>query len=113
MRLPVNTAAMVFIAMSRPEPVMDFTTRQPRTDQAGAPLYTVQVAAMFEDQGEILAVKVAGQPAGIGQGVRVELAGLVAAPWEMGDRSGIAYRAASIRPASDKGGERAARPAAS
>ncbi len=113
MRLPVHTAAMTFIAMSRPEPVVDFTTRQPKTDQAGQPVYTVQVAAMFEDQGEVLAVKVAGEPAGVDQGVRVELAGLVATPWEMGDRSGVAYRAAAIRPASDRGGERAARAAAS
>ncbi len=113
MRLPVQTAAMVFIAMSRPEPVVDFTTRQPKTDQAGQPVFTVQVAAMFEDQGEILAVKVAGQPAGVDQGVRVELAGLVATPWEMGERSGVAYRAAAIRPVSDRGGERAARAAAS
>lgn len=112
MRLPVNTAAMTFIAMSRPEPVVDFTSRQPKTDQAGQAIYTVQVAAMFEDQGEILPVKVAGEPAGIGQGMRVELVGLVATPWEMGDRNGVAYRAASIRPA-DKGGERAARAAAS
>jgi hypothetical protein len=116
MRLPVDVAAMTFIAMSRPEPVVDFTTRQPKTDQAGQPVFTVQVAAMFEEQGEILPVKVAGQPVGIEQGMRVELAGLVATPWEMGDRSGVAYRAASIRPASDradKGGERAARAAAS
>jgi hypothetical protein len=33
----------------------------------------------------------------------------VAQPWELGDRSGISYRAASIRPADGvKGGERAA-----
>jgi len=111
--LPVDAAAMTFIAMSRPEPVVDFTTRQPKTDQAGQPVYTVQVAAMFEDQGEILPVKVAGQPSGIEQGMRVELVGLVATPWEMGDRNGVAYRASAIRPASEKGGERAARAAAS
>ena len=40
----------------------------------------------------------------------VEVGGLVAQPWELGERSGVSYRAASIRPADrTKGGERAAR----
>jgi hypothetical protein len=74
------------------------------------PLRTVQVAAMFQDQGEVLAVKVAGEPAGITAGAPVQISGLVAQPWELGERSGISYRAASIRPADvAKGGERAAR----
>jgi hypothetical protein len=40
----------------------------------------------------------------------VEVAGLVAQPWELGDRFGVSYRAAAIRPAEvAKGGERIAR----
>jgi len=108
-RLPVDTSAMVLVAMAKAEPVVDFTTRQPKADPDGQPLYTVQVAAMYDDQGEVLAVKVAGPPAGISPGQAVEIAGLVAQPWELGDRSGISYRAAAIRPADGKGGERAVR----
>src|SRR5215218_4690683 len=109
-RLPVDTSAMVLVAMAAPEPVVDFTTRQPKADPNGQPLYTVQVAAMYADQGEVLAVKVAGPPSGISPGQAVEIAGLVAQPWELGDRSGVSYRAASVRPADGaKGGERAAR----
>ncbi len=109
MRLPVDTSAMTLVAMAAPEPVVDFATRQPKADANGLPLYTVQVAAMFQDQGEVLAVKVAGEPAGITAGMAVQLAGLVAQPWELGERSGIAYRAASIRPVDGaRGGERAA-----
>jgi hypothetical protein len=108
-RLPVDTSAMVLVAMATPEPVVDFTTRQPKADPDGQPLYTVQVAAMYDDQGEVLAVKVAGQPAGIRPGMAVEVAGLVAQPWALGERSGVSYRAAAIRPADGaKGGERAA-----
>lgn len=110
MRLPVDTSAMTLVAMAAPEPVVDFTTRQPKADPNGQPLYTVQVAAMYADQGEVLAVKVAGPPSGISPGQAVEIAGLVAQPWELGDRSGVSYRAASVRPADGaKGGERAAR----
>jgi hypothetical protein len=114
-RLPVDTSAMTLVAMAAPEPVVDFTTRQPKADPSGQPLFTVQVAAMYGDQGEVLAVKVAGQPAGIRPGMAVEVDGLVAQPWELGDRSGVSYRAASICPADGtKGGERAVRtPAAS
>jgi hypothetical protein len=109
-RLPVDTSAMVLVAMAVPEPVVDFTTRQPKADANGQPLYTVQVAAMYGDQGEVLAVKVAGEPGGIRPGMAVEVAGLMAQPWELGDRSGVSYRAAIIRPAEGgKGGERAVR----
>ena len=109
MRLPVDTAAMTLVAMAAPEPVVDYATGKPKTDQGGEPLYLVQVAAMFADQGEVLAVKVTGEPSGITPGTPVEVVGLVASPWELGDRSGIAYRAAAIRPTDGvKGGERAA-----
>jgi hypothetical protein len=68
------------------------------------------LVAMYGDQGEVLAVKVAGEPAGIRPGGAVEVAGLVAQPWELGDRFGVSYRAAAIRPAEvAKGGERVAR----
>jgi hypothetical protein len=108
-RLPVDTSAMTLVAMAAPEPVVDFATRQPKADGNGQPLWTVQVAAMFEDQGEVLAVKVAGQPTGITAGLPVQVGRLVAQPWELGDRSGIAYRAAWIRPVDGvKGGERPA-----
>jgi hypothetical protein len=114
-RLPVDTSAMTLVAMAPPEPVVDFATRAPKADANGLPLYTVQVAALFQDQGEVLAVKVAGEPVGITAGAPVQISGLVAQPWELGERLGIAYRASSIRPADGaKGGERAARtPAAS
>jgi hypothetical protein len=109
-RLPVDTSAMTLVAMAAPEPVVDFTTRQPKADPNGQPLYTIQVAAMFADQGEVLAVKVAGQPAGITPGMAVEIAELVAQPWELGDRSGVSYRAAAVRPGDGvKGGERTTR----
>jgi hypothetical protein len=108
-RLPVDPSAMVLVAMAVPEPVVDFTTRQPKADANGQPLFTVQVAAMYEDQGEVLAVKVAGEPAGIRPGMAVEVAGLVAQPWALGERSGVSYRATAIHPADAKGGERAVR----
>ena len=109
-RLPVDTSAMTLVAMAAPEPVVDFTTRQPKADPDGQPLYTVQVAAMFEDQGEVLAIRVTGEPAGITPGMPVQIGRLVAKPWALGERSGMSYRAAAIRPVEPiKGGERTTR----
>ncbi|MGH3368493.1 MAG: hypothetical protein ACRDPR_00685, partial [Nocardioidaceae bacterium] len=56
----------------------------------------VQVAALDATGGEVLNVTVSGRPdVAVGSPVAVE--DLVAIPWSQGDRSGVAYRAASIR----------------
>src|SRR5512132_1345645 len=80
-------------------PVLAFDTRQPRADENGEPLYVVQLIALAEGEAEILAVKVAGLPSGIRQGHPVKVSGLVAQPWSMNDRAGVAFRAARVEPA--------------
>jgi hypothetical protein len=99
-KLPVDTSAIAFLCAMPPEPLVDFETKRPRADDNGEPLYVVQLVALAEQSAEILAVKVAGQPGpGIRQGHPVKVVGLVAQPWTMGDRSGVAFRAARIEPA--------------
>ena len=47
----------------------------------------------------MLAVKVPGQPSqAIRQGHPVKVTGLVAQPWSMNDRAGVAFRAARVEP---------------
>jgi hypothetical protein len=100
MKLPVDTAAIAFLCAVEAEPVVDFETKRPRADENGEPLYLVQLIAMTDGAAEILAVKVAGLPGpGIRQGHPVKVHGLVAQPWTMADRSGVAFRAARIEPA--------------
>ena len=78
----------------------DFETRRPRADENGEPLYVIQLIALAEGAAEILAVKVPGLPsAGIRQGHPVKMDGLVAQPWTMNERSGVAFRAARVEPA--------------
>jgi hypothetical protein len=99
-KLPVDTSAIAFLCAMPPEPVVDFETKRPRADDNGEPLYVVQLVALAENSAEILAVKVPGMPAsGIRQGHPVKVVGLVAQPWTMGDRSGVAFRAARVEPA--------------
>ena len=78
--------------------MVDFETRRPKADENGEPLYMVQLIAMTDGAAEILAVKVPGMPSGIRQGHPDKVHGLVAQPWSMNDRAGVAFRAARIEP---------------
>jgi hypothetical protein len=99
MKLPVDTSAIAFLCAVEAEPVVDFETKRPRADENGEPLYMVQLIAMTDGAAEILAVKVPGMPSGLRQGHPVKVTGLVAQPWTMADRSGVAFRAAKVEPA--------------
>ena len=99
MKLPVDTSAIAFLCALEPQPLLDFETKQPRANENGEPLYVVQLIALGDGEAEILAVKVPGLPSGLRQGHSVKVSGLVAQPWSMNDRSGVAFRAARIEPA--------------
>jgi hypothetical protein len=99
-KLPVDTSAIAFLCALEPEPLLDFETKRPRADENGEPLFVIQLIALTEGAAEIIAVKVPGIPsASIRQGHPVKVTGLVAQPWTMNDRSGVAFRAARIEPA--------------
>lgn len=99
MRLNINTQGVQFFCTRAPEARTDRDTGAARMDRdSGLPLWQVQLAALDSTGGEVLTVTVAGQPeVAVGSPVTVE--GLYAIPWSQGDRSGVAYRAASIRSA--------------
>jgi hypothetical protein len=59
----------------------------------------VQLVALAEGTAEIIAVKVAGAAPAVRQGQPVKVLGLVAQPWTMGDRAGVAFRAQRVEPA--------------
>src|SRR5215212_8255492 len=99
MKLPVDTTSITFLCALEPQPLLDFETKQPRADENGEPLYLVQLIAMTDGAAEILAVKVPGMPSGLRQGHPVKVHGLVAQPWSMNDRAGVAFRAARVEPA--------------
>jgi len=95
MKLPVDTSAMAFLCALEPQPLLNFQSKEQRADENGEPLYVVQLIALAEGEAEILAVKVPG----IRQGHPVKVHGLVAQPWSMNDRAGVAFRAAKVEPA--------------
>jgi hypothetical protein len=97
-KLPVDVSAISFLCAMAPEPVVDFETKRPRADENGEPLFTVQLVALAEGTAEIIAVKVAGTAPAVRQGQPVKVLGLVAQPWTMGERAGVAFRAQRIEP---------------
>jgi hypothetical protein len=101
MRLLINTTGVSFTCTRLPEQRMNFDTGQPRIDKAtGRPLWQVQVMALDESGGDVIAVTVAGEPT-VSPGRPVTITGLVALPWSQDGRSGIAYRADAITQTTD------------
>lgn len=100
MKLPIDTRGIQFTCTHKPDLRTNPETGQPRLDrETRQELFQTQVMALTAEGAEILAITVPGEPAvSVGQPVIVE--DLVALPWAQGDRAGIAYRAAAIRPAS-------------
>jgi hypothetical protein len=97
MRLPIDTQNLTFIAANPPEAVLDFESKQPRTDTDGRPVFAVGVVALGSEGADVLTVKVAGEPKGITQGSPVRVTGLVATTWQMPpDRHGVSFRAETI-----------------
>jgi len=100
MRLPIDTSEMAFHVLSRPEPLRDPTSGRARTTREGAPLFMVQLVTSWRGTVGTIAVEVARElSADVRPGVVVEVAGLAAVSWTVGNRSGLAFRAARIEPA--------------
>ncbi|HTY30589.1 hypothetical protein [Mycobacterium sp.] len=101
MKLKINTNGVSFTCTRTPEQRVNFDTGQPRIDKAtGQPLWQVQVMALDESGGDVIAVSVAGEP-NVSAGRPVTITGLVALPWSQDGRSGIAYRADAITQTAD------------
>ena len=98
MKLPIDTSGITFIAAGAPEAAVDYDTKAAKVDESGQAIFGVQVVALSDGGAEVISVKVAGAPKGVSQGTALKLVGLTAQPWSMGDRSGVAFRAAQIEP---------------
>lgn len=100
--------------------VRDRETGEVRKDRDGRTQFSVGVCVIQERDSDVIAVTVAGEPAGLLRGMLVAVRGLVATPWEQRDersgqlRHGVAFRAESITPADgagSSGGRTASAPA--
>ena len=99
MRLPVDTTTARFMAAGPPEPSLDFDTKSPKTDDNGQVVYQVSILCVAPGTQELITVKVAGEPKGVGEFTPVKIVDLVATTWSMGERSGVSFRAAKVEAA--------------
>ena len=109
MQLSINTDNLSFVCAGEAEADIDFKSGRPKTDPTGTPLFALRLFVMAGSEADVIKVKVPGQPVGVTPGIAVRVSGLTALPWDMGERSGVAYRVTRIEPAgpparSDKGG---------
>jgi hypothetical protein len=108
MRLPIDTSRLKFLVVAPAEPLRQYEEGKPReawaprTDVNGEVLWRVQLVALGDGEAEIIRVAVPGEPK-VSQGEMVAVGALTAQPWEMGDRSGVAFRCQAIQPAGSRG----------
>ena len=93
MRLPVDTSAVRFAAAGPAEPVLDFETRQPKTDGHGVPLFNILVFAAGTRVKDSSRSRVSGEVKGLSEFTLVKITNLITTTWEVGANHGVSFRA--------------------
>ena len=98
-QLEIKTQGVEFVVSRAPQPKNDNDGRQKADRDSGAPLYVTELVAMDDTGAEVIKVTTAGQPR-ITTRQLVTVVKLVATPWNIDGRGGVAFRAESITPIS-------------
>jgi hypothetical protein len=99
MKLEIKTERMQFMVAKPAEPKSDGRGGQKNDRETRELLWVVELVAMDETGAEVIKVTIAGQqPPRVAPGQHVQVTGLVAFPWAIEDKHGVAYRAAGITP---------------
>lgn len=96
--IKVDITGTRYTVGAAPRPKNDMEGRQRTDRQTGTPLFITQLVKVDDEGAEILSVTTAGAPQ-VEQGAEVRPAGLVAIPWQQGQRAGVAFKADRIEPA--------------
>ena len=93
MRLPIDTTAVKFAAAGPAEPVLDFETRQPKTDEHGVPMFNILVFTAGTGVKDSITIKVSGEAKGLSEFTLVKISNLIATTWEVGASRGVSLQA--------------------
>jgi hypothetical protein len=100
MQLEIKTEGGVEFVVSRaPQPKTDNDGRQKTDRETGELLHVTELVAMDETGAEVIKVTTAGQPR-VTKRQPVTVVKLVATPWTIDGRGGVAFRADAIVPVS-------------
>ncbi len=99
MQLEIITQGVEFVVSRVPQAKNDPEGRQKADRDTGELLYTTEVVAMDDSGAEVIKVTTAGAPQ-VAKRQAVTVRRLVANPWNVDGRGGVAFRAESITPLS-------------
>ena len=97
MQLEIKTEGVEFVVSRAPQPKNDNDGRQKADRDSGAPLYVTELVAMDDTGAEVIKVTTAGEPRVTARQL-VTVVKLVATPWNIDGRGGVAFRAEAISP---------------
>src|SRR5918911_741921 len=97
MQLEIKTDGVEFVVSRAPQPKNDNDGRQKTDRETGELLHVTELVAMDETGAEVIKVTTAGQPQ-VTKRQLVMVVKLVATPWTIDGRSGVAFRADAIVP---------------
>ena len=97
MQLEIKTEGVDFVVSRAPQPKNDAEGRQKADRETGALLYVTELVAMDATGAEVIKVTTVGEPRVVKRQF-VTVLKLVATPWTIEGRGGVAFRAESITP---------------
>lgn len=97
MQLQIKTDGVDFVVSRAPAPKNDNDGRQRTDRETGKPLHVTELVAMDATGAEVIKVTTVGDPKVVKRQL-VTVVRLVATPWNIEGRGGVAFRADSITP---------------
>lgn len=97
MQLEIKTEGVDFVVSRAPQPKNDNDGRQKTDRETGELLHVTELVAMDETGAEVIKVTTAGAPR-VTKRQLVTVLKLVATPWNIDGRGGVAFRAEAIAP---------------
>lgn len=95
--MEIKTEGVDFVISRTPQPKNDNDGRQKTDRETGELLHVTELVAMDEAGAEVIKVTTAGQPR-VAKRQLVTVVKLVATPWTINGRGGVAFRADAIVP---------------
>jgi hypothetical protein len=95
--LNIDLTGKDIMVTKRPEPKLDQHGEPRLSKTTGEPLWRTEVVVTDSSGGEVISVNTNGQPNDLEPGDSVEITGMIAIPWFTNGRSGVAFRADSIK----------------
>jgi len=97
-KLYVDTAGKQMTVSKDPEPKVDQNGHQRSEKGTGRLMWSTQVIVLDETGGEVITITTAGEKPAVTVGQLIQVEQLEAIPWANKGRSGVAFRAASLKP---------------